>query len=84
MTLARTRGHIPLVILTVMQRRLQLQKCIMSFECIQWLVTDQASHFVASLMNNLGSEARVRHYFPAPHCPWAIGTVDRLWHERLG
>lgn len=39
---------------------------------------DQDLHFVASVLNNLSTKARVRHRSTNPCCPWANGTVEQI------
>lgn len=51
---------------------------ISCFGCMDWLLQDLGSLFVASLMRNLTRSAFIRHRFTIPHCPWANGTVERL------
>lgn len=52
-----------------------IAKCIKCLGCMKWLVMDQGSHFVASLMNRLTENAKMRHDFTTLYCPWANGTV---------
>lgn len=60
-----------------------IEKWILCFGIMDWLVTDQGSHFKTSLMNLLTSETRIRHHFTTAYCPWANGTVERLCREVL-
>lgn len=60
-----------------------LAKWMACFGSMEWLVTDQGSHFVASLMTSLTQEARIRHHFTTAYCPWSNGTIERLCKEVL-
>lgn len=60
-----------------------LSRWFACFGCMHWLVTDQGSHFVASLMSTLTKKAKIRHHSTTPYCPWANGTVERLCKEIL-
>lgn len=60
-----------------------IAKWISCFGCMPWLVTDQGSHFTASLMTNLTREMHIRHHFTTAYCPWANGTIERLCKEVL-
>lgn len=60
-----------------------IAKWISCFAVIVRLVTDQGSHFKASLMKGLASETHIRHHFTTACCPRANGTVERLRREVL-
>lgn len=50
-------------------------KWILYFGVMDWLDTDQGSHFRTSLMKGLISETRIRHHLTTAYCPWANGTI---------
>lgn len=50
---------------------------------MDWLATNQRSHFIATLMKNLIREARIDRHFTTQYCPWGNGTVERLCREVL-
>lgn len=52
-----------------------------SIGCVHWLVTDERSYFVESLVNKLPKGACIRHLFTAAYCPWANGTMERVSRE---
>lgn len=60
-----------------------LAKWMAAFGGMDWLVTDRGSHFTAQVMASLTEDAKVRHHFTTPYCPWANGTVERLCREVL-
>lgn len=47
---------------------------VSSFEYIGWSITNQGFQFMVALMTSHTREARKRHYFTAPTCPWATKT----------
>lgn len=53
------------------------------FGGMRWLVTDQGSHFIASLMASRPKDAPISHHFTTPYCPCPSGTVERLCKEVL-
>lgn len=60
-----------------------LGKLMACFGSMRWLVTDQSSHFIASLMTSLTKDARLSHHFIAPYCLCTNRTVERLCKEVL-
>lgn len=42
---------------------------------MEYLVTDQASHFKNVLLNSLVEEAQIQHHFVTAYCPWANGSI---------
>lgn len=54
-----------------------------SFGAVQWLISDQGSHFKNTLINELSKELRINHHFTTAYSPWANGTVERLCKEVL-
>lgn len=58
-----------------------LAKWMACLGSMEWLVTDQGSHVIASLMNSLTQEARIRHHFRKAYCPCSNGTIERLCKE---
>lgn len=60
-----------------------LSRWFACFSFMDCLVTDQGSHFVASLMASLTKASRIRHHFTIPYCPRANGTVERLCKDVL-
>ena len=53
------------------------------FGSMDWVVTDQGSHFKNVLIKRLTDESRVHHHFTTAYCPWANGTVERVCREVL-
>lgn len=49
--------------------------------CMDWLVTDEGSHFIATLRRNLTLSAPASHHFTALYCPLANGTIERVCKE---
>lgn len=58
-----------------------LSTWISSFGQIDWLVTDQGSHFSNELMRGLTKDLHTKHHFTTAYCPWANGTVERVCRE---
>lgn len=58
-----------------------LSKWISYFGGMDWLVTDQGSHFKARLMKGLTEEMHIKHHFTVAYCPWSNGTVESLCKE---
>lgn len=54
-----------------------LSKCIACFRCMNWLVTDQGSHFIAKLIKALTKDLKISHHFTTLHSSWANATVER-------
>ena len=54
-----------------------------SFGGIQWLVSDQGSHFKNRLILELSSELRIKHHFTTAYSPWPNGTIERICKEVL-
>lgn len=55
-----------------------------NFGSMDWLVTDQGSHFTATLMSNITEDFKLSHHFTIPYCPWANGTVERECRGVIG
>ena len=53
------------------------------FGSMEWLVTDQGTHFKNELIAELTNEARAKHHFVTAYCPWAIGSIERVCREVL-
>lgn len=53
------------------------------FGGMEWLVSDQGSHFKNELIRNLTEELRAKHHFTTAYSPWANGSVERVCHEVL-
>ena len=58
-----------------------LLQWITSYGSIEWLVTDQGSHFKNQLLRQLTDELQTSHHFTTPYSPWANGTVERVYRE---
>ena len=56
---------------------------ISSFGAIEWLVSDQGSHFKNELIEKLSVESNFNHHFTTAYSPWANGTVERVCREVL-
>lgn len=56
---------------------------IAAFGAMDWLVSDQGSHFKNQLLRQLTSELRTAHHFTTAYSPWANGTVERVCWEVL-
>lgn len=53
------------------------------FGGIEWLVSDQGSHFKNHLLRALTDELQVSHHFTTAYSPWANGSVERVCREVL-
>ena len=51
------------------------------FGSMEWLCTDQGTHFKNQLVAQLTVETRTRHHFTTAYSPWANGSVERVCHE---
>lgn len=60
-----------------------IARWISTFGSMDWLVSDQGSHFTANVTKQLANEAHVRQHFTTAYCPWANGTIERLCKEVL-
>lgn len=60
-----------------------LMTWIAAFGSMEWLISDQGSHFLNRLINDLMEEFHARHHFTTAYSPWANGTVERLCREVL-
>lgn len=56
---------------------------IASFGAMEWLVSDQGSHFKNLLLEEITSQLKTRHHFTTTYSPWANGTVERVCREVL-
>lgn len=56
---------------------------IASFGSMNWLVSDQGSHFKNQLVRELIEEFHSRHPFTTAYSPWANGSVERVCREVL-
>lgn len=65
----------------VTQQPPPIGKWISYFEKVEWLVTDQVSHFKTSLMDNLASYLHMKYHLTAAYCQWMSGTADRVCKE---
>ena len=54
---------------------------VASFGAMEWLVSDQGSHFKNQLISQLSEELESRHHFTTAYTPWANGTVERVCRE---
>lgn len=54
-----------------------------SFGCMDWLVSDQGTHFKNELLGSLASETHTKHHFTTTYTPWANGMVERVCREVL-
>ena len=52
-----------------------------SFGYMQWIVTDQGTHFVNSLMKGLTSSLHIAHHLVTPYSPLSNGSVERICRE---
>lgn len=50
---------------------------------MEWIVSDQGSHFKNSLLRGIIEETHVKHHFTTAYSPWANGTVERVCREVL-
>lgn len=48
---------------------------------MEWIVTDQGSHFTSTLMKDMTEDMKLDHHFTTAHCPWANGSVERICRE---
>ena len=62
---------------------LALSGWIASFSTMDWLVSDQGSHFMNELNEELFSKYKVRRHFTTAYSPWANSTVERVCREVL-
>ena len=53
------------------------------FGAMDWLVSDQGSHFKNTLIRELTDEVRTNHHFTTAYSPWANGSVERVCREVL-
>lgn len=53
------------------------------FRCIEWLLTDQGSRFVASIEDDRTTESRKPLHFTTPYCALACATAERHCKEVL-
>ena len=53
------------------------------FGGMEWLVSDQGSHFKNQVIQKLTDETRINHHFTTAYCPWANGSVERICREVL-
>ena len=56
---------------------------VAAFGAMEWLVSDQGSHFKNELIEKLADELRSQHHFTTAYSPWANGTVERVCREVL-
>lgn len=54
-----------------------------AFGAFDWIVTDQGTHFVNNLLKGLIEELRSKHHTTTAYCPWANGSVERVYREVL-
>ena len=52
-----------------------------TFGCMDWIVSDQGSHFKNKIMQALWKWFRFSHHFTTAYTPWANGTVERVCRE---
>lgn len=52
-----------------------------TFGHMDWVVTDQGTHFTSSVVKHLVSDFKLRHHFTTAYCPWANGSVERICNE---
>jgi len=50
---------------------------------MDWLISDQGSHFKNSLVEGLTKELQMKHHFSTAYSPWANGSVERVCRELL-
>jgi hypothetical protein len=55
-----------------------LQWWIARFTKPKYLISDQGSHFTATVVNKLAKLFDVRQHFTIPYCPWSNGSVERV------
>lgn len=53
------------------------------FGSIEWIISNQGSHFKNELIKGLTDQFRVSHHFTTAYTPWANGTVERVCREVL-
>lgn len=46
-----------------------------SFGFMEWLVSDQGSHFNKTLVGELVNELRSQHHFTTAYSPWSNGSL---------
>ena len=51
------------------------------FGSMEWLCTDQGTHFKNQLVAQLTVETRTHHHFTTAYSPWANGSVERVCRE---
>lgn len=54
-----------------------------AFGPMEWMVTDQGSHFHNTLITDLSLEQKVKHNFTVAYSPWANRTIERVCREAL-
>ena len=54
---------------------------IASFGVMDWMVTNQGSHFRNKSVEALRKWFKYAHHFTKPYSPWANGTVERVCRE---
>lgn len=60
-----------------------LSTWIGSFGSVEWLISDQGSHFKSELLRTLTADTHTQHHFTTAYSPWANGTVERVCREVL-
>ena len=58
-----------------------LKMWIGSFGSMEWLVSDQGSHFKNEILQDLANVFRIGHHFTTAYSPWANGSVERVCRE---
>lgn len=53
------------------------------FGTMDWIVSDQGSHFKNRLIKELTEELMVKQHFTTAYSPWANGSVERVCREVL-
>ena len=56
---------------------------VASFGAMEWLVSDQGTHFKNQVIEQVTTELEARHHFTTAYTPWANGTVERVCREVL-
>lgn len=52
-----------------------------SFGAVDWIVTDQGTHFKNTLVKSLTKNLNASHHFTTACCPWANGSIERICRE---
>lgn len=58
-----------------------MARWIATFELVQWVVLDEGSHSIASLVKNLTQEADIGHHFMAAYFSCSNETIEHLCEE---